>query len=244
MLDVKTGSGAFMKTLDDSIALAKAMVDIGEQNGRRTAALITDMDTPLGYGIGNSLEVIEAVRTLRGEGPADLTEVCLALAADLLQLAGRGSLAACRAMAEQALQSGAAYEKLRAMVLAQGGDSAALEDPARFPAAACAQKVTSTEDGWLYAMDAERVGTAAVLLGAGRETKESAVDPAAGIVLHKKTGDRVGRGEVLATLYAADETKCAAAQRELLNALTFAQTPPAPCALVLARVDREGVTRF
>ena len=179
LLDVKTGNGAFMKTLEDSIALAKAMVDIGEHNGRRTAALITDMDTPLGRNIGNSLEVIEAVETLRGKGPADLTEVCLSLASGMLWLAGRGGAAACRAMAEDALRSGAALAKLRAMVAAQGGDPAVIDDPSGFPAAAYEHDVVCMQDDWLYATDTEKIGIAAVLLGAGRETKESVIDPAA-----------------------------------------------------------------
>jgi len=198
LLDVKTGNGAFMKTLEDSIALAKAMVDIGEHNGRRTAALITDMDTPLGRNIGNSLEVIEAVETLRGKGPADLTEVCLSLASGMLWLAGRGGAAACRAMAEDALRSGAALAKLRAMVAAQGGDPAVIDDPSGFPAAAYEQDVVCMQDGWLYATDTEKIGIAAVLLGAGRETKESVIDPAAGIRLLKKAGDPVKKGDVLA----------------------------------------------
>ena len=202
LLDVKTGNGAFMKTLEDSIALAKAMVDIGEHNGRRTAALITDMDTPLGRNIGNSLEVIEAVETLRGKGPADLTEVCLSLASGMLWLAGRGGAAACRAMAEDALRSGAALAKLRAMVAAQGGDPAVIDDPSGFPAAAYEHDVVCMQDGWLYATDTEKIGIAAVLLGAGRETKESVIDPAAGIRLLKKAGDPVKKGDVLARLYA------------------------------------------
>lgn len=242
LLDVKTGSGAFMKTLDDSIALARTMVEIGEHNGRRTAALITNMDTPLGHSIGNSLEVAEAVETLRGNGPADLTEVCLSLAANLLWLAGRGELAECRAMAEQAVSSGAAYEKLRAMVAAQGGDVSVLDDPARFAPAACEQDVLCECDGYLAATDTEGVGIAAALLGAGRETKESAIDYAAGIRLLKKTGEPVRRGDVLAKLYAADADRCRAGGEKLRASLTFAQAAPEQPALILARVDKNGVT--
>lgn len=244
LLDVKTGSGAFMKTLDDSIALAKAMVEIGEHNGRRTAALITDMDTPLGHNIGNSLEVAEAVETLRGEGPADLTEVCLALAANLLWLAGKGELDDCRAIARQALQSGAALQKLRQMAAAQGGDAAAIDDPAKLPAAAHTYDVVSERDGWISATDTEGIGVAAVLLGAGRETKESALDLSAGIRLLKKTGDRVQKGDVLATLCANDAARFAAAEEKLCAALTFSDAQPAPQKLVLARVDKDGVTRL
>ena len=244
LLDVKTGNGAFMKTLEDSIALAKAMVDIGEHNGRRTAALITDMDTPLGRNIGNSLEVIEAVETLRGKGPADLTEVCLSLASGMLWLAGRGGAAACRAMADDALRSGAALAKLRAMVAAQGGDPAVIDDPSGFPAAAYEHDVVCMQDGWLYATDTEKIGIAAVLLGAGRETKESVIDPAAGIRLLKKAGDPVKKGDVLARLYAGDAAKFAAAEEKFHSALTFAARRPQLPALVLARVDKDGVTRF
>lgn len=243
LLDVKTGSGAFMKTLDDSVALAQAMVDIGEQNGRRTAALITDMDKPLGHNIGNSLEVIEAVETLRGHGPADLTEVCLALAAGLLRLAGKGEPDECRSMAQAALTSGAAYEKLCAMVAAQGGDVSVLKDTSKFTSAACACDVLCEADGYLAKTDTEGVGAAAVLLGAGRETKESPIDFAAGIRLHKKAGDPVRRGDVLATLYAADMEKCRAGEERLRASLTFADTAPAPVPLILAQVDREGVTK-
>ncbi len=244
LLDVKTGSGAFMKTLDDSIALAKAMVEIGEHNGRRTAALITDMDTPLGCNIGNSLEVIEAVETLRGQGPADLTEVCLALTANLLYLAGQGSLTDCRARAAQALADGSGYEKLRAMVAAQGGDMSVLDDTTKFAPAAYAQDVLCEADGYLAATDTEGIGIATVLLGAGRETKESPIDYAAGIRLRKKAGDRVRRGEMLATLYAADAEKCRAAEEKLRASLTFAETAPARPALILARVDKDGVMKM
>lgn len=244
LLDVKTGSGAFMKTLDDSVALAKAMVEIGEHNGRRTAALITDMDTPLGHNIGNSLEVAEAVGTLRGTGPADLTEVCLALAANLLWLAGKGELDDCRTLAEHALHSGAALQKLRQMAAAQGGDAAAIDDPAKLPAAAHAYDVISERDGWIGATDTEGIGVATVLLGAGRETKESTLDLSAGIRLLKKAGDHVQKGEVLATLYANDAARFAAAEDKLRAALTFSDIQPASQKLVLARVDKDGVTRL
>ncbi len=243
LLDVKTGSGAFMKTLDDSIALAKAMVDIGEHNGRRTAALITDMDTPLGRNIGNSLEVMEAVETLKGNGPSDLTEVCLALAANLLMLAGKGEAEQCRAMAEKALRNGEAYQKLRAMVAAQGGDAAVLDDTSKFAPAACSLDVLSGYDGYLAATDAEGIGAAAVLLGAGRETKESAIDYAAGIRLFKKPGDPVRRGDVLAKLYAADMEKCKAGEERLRAALAFSKEAPTLPPLIYARVDKHGVTR-
>ncbi|MFR5630723.1 MAG: thymidine phosphorylase, partial [Ruthenibacterium lactatiformans] len=204
----------------------------------------TDMDTPLGRNIGNSLEVIEAVETLRGKGPADLTEVCLSLASGMLWLAGRGGAAACRAMAEDALRSGAALAKLRAMVAAQGGDPAVIDDPSGFPAAAYEHDVVCMQDGWLYATDTEKIGIAAVLLGAGRETKESVIDPAAGIRLLKKAGDPVKKGDVLARLYAGDAAKFAAAEEKFHSALTFAARRPQLPALVLARVDKDGVTRF
>ncbi len=242
LLDVKTGSGAFMKTLEDSIALARAMVDIGEHNGRRTAALITNMDCPLGYAIGNSLEVAEAVRTLQGRGPADLTDLCRALAAGLLMLAGKGDAAACRVLAEQAVATGAAHTKLREMICAQGGGAQYIDDPGLLPQARCSRPVLARQDGYLAAMDSEAVGTAAVLLGAGRETKDASIDPAAGIVLAKKTGDAVHAGEVLATLYASETGLFEAAEAQFCQALRFADAPRPPQPLVYARVDRDGVT--
>ena len=168
LLDVKTGNGAFMKTLDDSIELAKAMVSIGQHNGRKVAALITDMDTPLGHNIGNSLEVIESVEVLKGHGPADLTEVCYQLAANMLYLAGKGSLEDCRRMAEEAVASGAAYEKLKQMFAAQGGDVSVLDDPDKFQKAKFSRPLLAAESGYLVQMNTEMVGNASVGLGAGR----------------------------------------------------------------------------
>lgn len=244
LLDVKTGNGAFMKTLDDSIELAKAMVSIGQHNGRKVAALITDMDTPLGHNIGNSLEVIESVEVLKGHGPADLTEVCYQLAANMLYLAGKGSLEECRRMAEEAVASGAAYEKLKQMFAAQGGDVSVLDDPDKFQKAKFSRPLLAAESGYLVRMNTEMVGNASVCLGAGRITKEDTIDFAAGIVLHKKTGDKVEAGECLATLYADHEEKFAAAEEMFRAALTFGPVAEPVPALVMARVTEEGVERF
>ena len=244
LLDVKTGNGAFMKTLDDSIKLAKAMVSIGQHNGRKVAALITDMDTPLGHNIGNSLEVIESVEVLKGHGPADLTEVCYQLAANMLYLAGKGSLEECRRMAEEAVASGAAYEKLKQMFAAQGGDVSVLDDPDKFQKAKFSRPLLAAESGYLVRMNTEMVGNASVCLGAGRITKEDTIDFAAGIMLHKKTGDKVEAGECLATLYADHEEKFAAAEEMFRAALTFGPAAEPVSALVMARVTEEGVERF
>ncbi|WP_373209212.1 pyrimidine-nucleoside phosphorylase [Allofournierella massiliensis] len=244
LLDVKTGNGAFMKTLDDSIELAKAMVSIGQHNGRKVAALITDMDTPLGHNIGNSLEVIESVEVLKGHGPADLTEVCYQLAANMLYLAGKGTLEECRRMAEEAVASGAAYEKLKQMFAAQGGDVSVLDDPDKFQKAKFSRPLLASESGYLVRMNTEMVGNASVGLGAGRITKEDVIDFAAGIVLHKKTGDKVEKGECLATLYADHEEKFDAAEEMFRAALTFGPAPEPVPALVMARVTEEGVERF
>ena len=244
LLDVKTGNGAFMKTLDDSIKLAKAMVSIGQHNGRKVAALITDMDTPLGHNIGNSLEVIESVEVLKGHGPADLTEVCYQLAANMLYLAGKGSLEECRRMAEEAVASGAAYEKLKQMFAAQGGDVSVLDAPDKFQKAKFSRPLLAAESGYLVRMNTEMVGNASVCLGAGRITKEDTIDFAAGIMLHKKTGDKVEAGECLATLYADHEEKFAAAEEMFRAALTFGPAAEPVPALVMARVTEEGVERF
>ena len=242
LLDVKTGNGAFMKTLEDSIALAKAMVAIGEHNGRRTAALITDMDVPLGHLVGNSLEVQEAAETLMGKGPQDLLLVCKALASNILVLAGKGTGAQCEAMVEQALASGAALEKLCLMVQAQGGDAGYIRAPHTLPRAKYEKQVLCEEEGYLCAMDTEKIGISAVLLGAGREIKESTIDPAAGLRIEKKTGDPVAPGDVLAVLYAEDEAKFAAAEAEYRSALTFGPKAPAPIPLVYALVEKDKVT--
>lgn len=233
-----------MKTVDDSIALAKEMVSIGENAGRKTVALITDMDIPLGNNIGNSLEVIEAVETLQGKGPKDLTEVSLQLAGNMLYLAGKGSIEACIEMAQGAIADGSALECLCAMVEAQGGDVSVIRDTDKFEKTPYSYEVVSEESGYIAHMDTENCGIASSMLGAGRETKESSIDYSAGIILHKKVGDYVEKGDVLAVLYASKEELFDAAAKRYVNALTFAKERPADEPLVYARVTKDEVERY
>lgn len=244
LLDVKTGSGAFMKTVNDSILLAEAMVSIGEHVGRRTIALITDMDRPLGSAIGNSLEVCEACETLRGRGPEDLTGICLELAANMLHLAGKGTVAACRSLAREQIGNGAAFQKFREMVAAQGGDVSVLDDNAKFPQAAVKREIPAPRDGFILSMNTEKCGVASVELGAGRERKEDPVDFSAGIRLLKKTGDAVKAGEPLAVFCTSSEAKCAEAEKLFLGAMEIGGQPPKPVALIHARVTKDGVETF
>jgi len=202
VLDVKTGNGAFMKTLEDSIKLAQAMVTIGSEVGRETAAIISDMDQPLGYAIGNALEIAEVIETLKGNGPADLTELCLTLATHLVILGEKAKDdKEARALVEGVLQDGQALEKLKQLIAAQGGDASVVDDPKRLPQAQSTYSVVSTEQGYVAAIGAEALGLAAMKLGAGRQTKNDQIDHAVGIVLGKKVGEYVAKGDVLATLY-------------------------------------------
>ena len=237
LLDVKTGSGAFMKTEAEALELAHTMARIGEHAGRRTAALITDMDVPLGRAVGNAIEVAEACETLRGRGPEDLTELCTELAACMLFLAERGSLAECRTLARGQIANGQAFAKLKEFVAAQGGRTAVLDDPSQFPRAGAETVVRAEKSGFLSALNAELIGEASVLLGAGREKKEDSVDPAAGIFLLKKTGDRAEQGEPLARLFASCPEKCRAGEELFRSALRFSSEQPAPGKLIRARVN-------
>lgn len=241
LLDVKTGSGAFMKTVEDSIALAREMVSIGENAGRRTVALITDMDIPLGHNIGNSLEVIEAVETLKGRGPADLTQVCRNLAANMLFLAGKGELKACEAMVDETIKSGMALERLKAMVEAQGGDSSVIEDTDRFVKAPYSRQVLADRSGYVTCMDTESCGIASSMLGAGRETVDSEIDYGAGIVIHKKVGDYVSAGEPMATMYASDKALFEAAADRYKTAVRIEGQKGKEKPLIYARVTKDGV---
>ena len=243
LLDVTTGTGAFMKTVEESIQLARLMVSIGAHHGRKVAAMITDMDTPLGHNIGNSLEVIESMEVLKGRGPADLTEVCLALAGQMLVLAGKGSPAACRAMAKAAIADGSAFAKCKEMFAAQGGDVRVLEDYSLFAQPAARYDLLADADGYIAENDAEKIGTASVLLGAGREKKGDALDYAAGIILHKKRGDRVRRGDVLATFCGAPE-RFAAAEAAYRAGLVIGPDKPKDLPLIYALVTEDGVERY
>lgn len=244
LLDVKTGSGAFMKTIEDSITLAREMVAIGENAGKRTVALITDMDIPLGHNIGNNLEVIEAVETLKGNGPADLTEVCLNLAANMLYLAGKGDIDTCMNMAKGAIQDQSALERLIAMVEAQGGDASVIRDTEKFAKAPFSYEVKAPDAGYITFMDTEKCGIASAMLGAGRETKESEIDFLAGIILHAKVGEYVEEGQLMATLYASDEKLFRAAAAMYEEAVTIGQDKPRKEPLIYARITREQAETY
>ncbi len=237
VLDVKTGSGSFMKTLEKSRELAAQMVEIGKRAGKRMRALITDMDTPLGFAIGNSLEVVEAIHTLQGKGPRDLEALCVALAANILYLAEKGEYAACEQMAKEAILSGRALNTFADMVEAQGGNKAWILKPELFPKAAYTQTVTAEEEGYIAKVDTESYGVASLLLGAGRNTKEDVIDFTAGIILCAKRGDYVKKGAPIAILYSGKEGGFAAAKERLLAATTIEKTKPAETPLILDVVE-------
>lgn len=202
VLDVKTGAGAFMKTIDDSRELAKAMVRIGNNVGRNTMAIISDMTQPLGFAIGNALEVKEAIDTLKGEGPEDLTELCLTLGSYMVLLAKRAeTLSEARAMLQEVMNNGKALEAFKVFLESQGGDPSVVDDPSKLPQAKYVYELEAKEDGYVSHMVADEIGTAAMLLGAGRATKESEIDLAVGFILNKKIGDEVKKGDSLVTIY-------------------------------------------
>lgn len=221
VLDVKTGSGAFMKTPEDAEELSRKMVDIGKKAGRRVAAVISDMDTPLGRNIGNSLEVIEAVEVLEGKGSADLKEVCLVLAGNIVALAEGISAEEGYKQAEEELESGRALEKFKEFIASQGGSLAQIENPDLFPKAKYSLDVLAHESGYITKMNAEKIGSSSVILGAGRAKKDDVIDFSAGIILHKKTCDKVEKGEVLATLYTNNPDSLADAEKLFLEAITI-----------------------
>ncbi|MBX9972903.1 pyrimidine-nucleoside phosphorylase [Cytobacillus firmus] len=201
VLDVKTGAGAFMKTLDDSRELARAMVRIGNNVGRNTMAVISDMSQPLGYAIGNALEVKEAIDTLKGEGPEDLTELCMTLGSHMVFLAKKAdTLKEAREKLENAIKDGSALETFKVFLSSQGGDASVVDDPQKLPQAKYTFELEAKQDGYVSEIVADEIGTAAMLLGAGRATKESEIDLAVGLVLRKKIGDRVSKGESLVTI--------------------------------------------
>ncbi len=237
VLDVKVGSGAFMKTPEDAKTLAGEMVKIGNRCGRRVRAVMTDMDTPLGAAVGNSLEVIESVRVLRGECPGDLCEVSVALATQIVALTFGEPEAEAEAKVREAISSGAAFAKMKEWISAQGGDVRYLDDPDLFPKARYSREVRAAEDGFIVSTDAEMIGSASVTLGSGRVSKEDSIDHSAGIMLERKTGDRVARGDVICTLLTNDEHSLDAAESKILHAVKIGAEPPAPRPLVFGIVS-------
>jgi pyrimidine-nucleoside phosphorylase len=206
VLDVKVGAGAFMKDLNDAKALAQAMVEIGNKVGRNTMAVISDMSQPLGFAVGNALEVKEAIDTLRGKGPKDLHELCLVLGSHMVYLAKKAdSVEAARVMLEEAITNGKALETFKTFLAAQGGDASVVDDPSKLPTAKYTFEVKAKEEGAVAEIVADSIGTAAMLLGAGRATKESTIDLSVGLVLHKKIGDSVKQGEPLVTIHSNSE---------------------------------------
>ncbi len=247
VLDVKTGTGAFMKTMEDSIELAKAMVAIGSEVGRETIAIISSMDQPLGLAIGNTLEVKEAIETLRGEGPDDLRELCLILGAYMLLLGQKAdSYEAAREQLVQLITSGQALAKFKELVVAQGGLGGIIDQPDLLPQASHRIAVSSELEGTIVTIEAEEIGKAAMKLGAGRETKDSQIDLSAGILLHKKVGDSVKVGETLLELHYNDShaSGVEAVIQQVKAAYSIQASPISPPPLIFAVVTKDGVIQW
>lgn len=241
VLDVKTGSGAFMKKEEDAVFLAELMVETGERMGKQMVALITDMNQPLGRMVGNALEVQECIEVLHGGGPVDLRELCLELAAWMFFLGGSSqTVAQGKQLSAQLIASGQAFERFRQMVELQGGDISAIDDPIRLPGADHRVDVPSPRAGYVTAIACEQVGTACVVLGGGRERKEESVDPGVGIVVHKKIGDKVSVGEALCTIHCHSDAQAARARTLLEESYQIGTTPPAHKKSLVHRVIYEG----
>ena len=233
VLDVKVGSGAFMKTPEDGRRLAENMVAIGKAFGRNMTAVMTNMDLPLGCNVGNALEVMEAAEVLQGRGSSDLRELCITLADNMLMLCNGWDEETAHQKVEACIESGAAFEQMKRWVSEQGGDSRALEDYSLLPQAAVQYELKAPCGGWIAHMDAQKVGEASGILGAGRQTKEDQIDLGAGVVLRKKTGDHVEPGETIAVLYTNRESTLEEAALRLFNAIRYSETEPEMQPMVL-----------
>lgn len=244
VLDVTVGSGAFMKSVEDAITLAEKMVAIGEGAGRQTVAILTNMDVPLGIAVGNDIEIVEAVETLKGNGPEDFQEICEVFAENMLVLAQLGTVEECREMVKEAIRSGAGLAKFAEMVKEQGGDETYIYHPEKFREAVHRQDLYAEKSGYISGMDTELCGKTAVILGAGRETKDSVIDTAAGIRFYQKTGTKVEKGEVLATLYSSDAKKLADAVEYLKKGYNYSEEKPSEQKSIIARVTKGGVERL
>ena len=245
VLDVKTGTGAFMKTIEDSFLLAQEMVDIGTNIGRQTVAVISDMDEPLGMAIGNSLEVKEAIDTLKGAGPKDLLELCLTLGAEMLVLAKKAKdTSVARIILEETISSGRAYEKFKEFVKAQGGDISMIENTELLPDAKYKVLVKSRNSGYVSKIIADEIGIAALILGAGRETKESIIDYGVGIVLNKKVNDTINKNDIIATIHANSEEKIKEAEEKIHKAFHITPNKPENRLLIFGVVTEKEIIRY
>ena len=245
VLDVKTGSGAFMKNLDDAFALARSMVEIGNGMGRDTVALITNMDQPLGWAVGNALEVREAIETLQGRGPEDLYELCLHLGAQMLLLSGLvKDKEEAREKLVEVVDNGLAFKKFKEFVARQGGRLEEIDNPGLLPKAQYIIDVKSDQRGYIQHIEADEVGMSALELGAGRKTKDSIIDLAVGIELVKKVGDRVEVGDIIAKIHSNDMIRAKNAKERLLKAYTFTDKEVSPSQLIYGLVDKEGEYRY
>lgn len=244
VLDVKTGSGAFMRNEDDALLLAREMVNIGNGAGRNTIAVVTNMEEPLGNAVGNALEVKEVIDTLKGNGPKDLLSVSLVLGSYMLLLAGRtDSVESAMDMLLKTIEDGSALRKFREFIEAQGGKGEVIDNTELLPKAKIVMKVTAVQNGFVKAIDARQVGRASLALGGGRETKESVIDPAVGIVLHKKVGDSILKEEVLATIYANDTEQLKQADELLQQAFELSEKPVEQQQLIKWVVSKSGVEK-
>lgn len=240
VLDVKTGSGAFLKTIEDSIKLGRLMVDIGSKFNKQTVALITDMDQPLGYAIGNSLEVEEAINTLKDNGPEDLTNLCIELGAHMLLLAEKAeNISEAKQVLRKKLENKEAYYKFLEMVECQGGDTEAVEKM-QLPKAQIKQEITADSSGYISKMKADDIGRASMILGAGRQKKNDSIDLAAGILLNKKVGDKINKGDVIAWIYTNRQDAVSEAGDVLRNAIHIEKESSDKRPLILGMIDSRG----
>lgn len=245
VLDVKTGSGAFMKREDDAVALAREMVKIGTNAGKETVAIISDMNQPLGYAVGNALEVKEAIDTLNGNGAKDLLELCLTLGSYMLVGTKHAAgVEEAREMLLKTIEDKSALNKLTRFVEAQGGDVKAIADTALLPRASIVMEIKAEEDGFIERIETDEIGMVSLILGGGRETKESQIDLSVGLVMHKKLSDAVKAGEIIATMYGNDLEKLQQAKERFLGALTFSKTPVTKSGFIKWIITANGTTKY
>ncbi len=245
LLDVKVGSGAFMKNIDDAIALSKNMVSIGESAGKKTIALITNMDMPLGNNIGNCLEIKEAIDILIGKGDKDLIDICVTLSAYMIYMAKKApSLEIAKEMAKDVIQNGKAFEKFIQIVEAHGGDTSLIKNTDKFQNAKFKKEIISNKEGYISKINTEQLGNIAVMLGAGRKTKDSKIDPTSGIIMCKKTTDFVKKGDVIAYLFTSLEENFINTEKIFLDAISFDTQKPQKLPLILGIVTKDTVQKF